>query len=214
VSFDPSRPASPEPAPTLVPAAPTPVPAAPMEGATFSPQPVVPSAPRVQVPPGKPSAGWLNVILVVAAVVAVGGVAFAVGRNTAPVATAGARGDGTFGGGNFANRSFDPGASGAPGSLGGGFPGGGAGGFNLSGTVQSVTADTLTIATANGQTLEFTLGASTAYDTKSTAAASDVKVGSKVEVQLDNFRGGGRPTASAEASAGPLGTATSVTVVP
>ena len=200
MNFDPNRPASPEPA-------------APMEGATFSPQPVVPSAPRVQVPPRKSSAAWLNVILVIAAIVAVGGVAFAVGRNTAPVAAASARGNGTFGGGNFANRSFAPGSSGAPGGFGGGLLGGG-GGFNLSGTVQSLTADTLTITTVNGQTLEFTLGADTAYDTKAAATASVVKVGSKVEVQLDNFRGAGRPAASAEASAGPLGTATSVTVVP
>jgi hypothetical protein len=187
-----------------------------MEGATFGAQPVVPSAPRVQVKARRSSSGWLNVILALAVVVAVGGVAFAVGRNTAPVAAATGRGNGNIGGGNFGNRSFAPGASGAPGGgggFGGGF-GGGAAGFNLSGTVQSVTADTLTITTTNGQTLTFTLGASTAYDTKAPAAASDVKVGSKVEVQLDNFRGGGRPSASAEASPGPLGTATTVTVVP
>jgi hypothetical protein len=196
VSFDPNRPASPEPGP------------APQESASFSPQPVVPSAPALQIPQRKSSGGWLNVILVLAIVVAVGGVAFAIGRNTAPVAAASARGNGLFGNGNFA-----PGASGAPG---GGFLGGlrGDGGFNLSGTVQSVTGDTLTITTANGQTLEFTLGADTTYSTKSPATAGDVKTGSKVEVQLQLGAGGLRPNASAAPSGGPVGTAGSVTVVP
>ena len=42
----------------------------------------------------------LNIVLVVAAAVAIGGVAFAVGRNTAPVSasTGTGRGNGTFGG--------------------------------------------------------------------------------------------------------------------
>jgi hypothetical protein len=201
MSFDPNRPASPEPGP------------APTTGASFSPQPLVPSAPALQVPKRTSSSTWLNVVLVLAAVVAVGGVAFAVGRSTAPAAAATQRGDGLFGNGNFARGSFDPTASGVPGGgLGGAF--GDGGGFNLSGTVNEVTADTLTITTASGQTLQFTLGADTTYDTKSPAAAADVKVGSKVEVELNGFRGLGRPTASAEASAGPVGTASSVTVVP
>jgi hypothetical protein len=201
VSFDPSRPASPEAG------------AGPQENASFSPQPVVPSAPALQVPKRSSSGGWLNVILVFAVVVAVGGVAFAIGRNTAPVAAASARGNGLFGNGNFARGSFEPGASGAPG---GGFLGGlrGDGGFNLSGTVQSVTGDTLTITTANGQTLEFTLGADTTYSTKAPATAGDIKTGSKVEVQLQLGAGGFRPNASAAPSAGPVGTAGSVTVVP
>ena len=55
-----------------------------------------------------------------------------------------------------------------------------------------MTGDTLTITTANGQTVEFSLGSGTTYDTKTPATASDVKAGSKVEVQLD--LGGGRAT--------------------
>ncbi len=201
MSFDPNRPASPEPGP------------APRESASFSPQPVVPSAPALQVPKRKSSGVWLNVILVLAAVVAVGGVAFAVGRSTAPVAAASTRGNGLFGNGNFARGSFAPGQSGAPGGfLGGGLRG--EGGFNLSGTVQSVTGDTLTITTANGQTLEFTLGADTTYSTKAPGTAADVKAGSKVEVQLQLGANGFRPNASAAPSAGPVGTASSVTVVP
>ncbi len=203
MSFDPNRPASPEPfAP------------APPEGAAFPTQPIVPGPTIAQIPRRKSSAVWLNVVLVLAAIVAVGGVAFAIGRSTAPVAAAGQRGAGNFAGGNFVRGSFAPGESGAPGD-GLGFVGGrfGGGGFNLSGTVQSVTADTLTVTTANGQTLEFTLGSGTTYDTKTPATAADVKTGSKVEVQLA-IGAGGRPTASAAPSSGPIGTASSVTVVP
>jgi hypothetical protein len=199
VTFDPSHPANPEPA------------AAPSEAATFAPQPVVPGGTRVQVRRRSSSAMWLNVLLALAAIVAVGGIAFAVGRTTAPVAAAAQRGNGAFGNGAFPRGSFDPNASGAPGAgFQGGFRGGG---FNLSGTVQSITSQTLTITTANGQTLEFTLGADTTYSTKVPATAADVKTGSKVEVQLQPGTGG-RPTGSPAPSAGPLGTANSVTVVP
>ncbi|MEA2609959.1 MAG: hypothetical protein QOJ75_2202 [Chloroflexota bacterium] len=180
----------------------------PPETASFPAQPVVPGTPAVQIQRRKSSGGWLNVILVVAAVVAVGGVAFAVGRSTAPVAAAAQR-NGNFG--NFPRASFAPGQSGAPGGGGVGGRLGGGGNFNLSGTVQSVTADTLTITTANGQTVEFSLGSATTYDSKTPATASAVTPGSKVEVQLDFA--GGRPTASA-APSGPVGTASSVTVVP
>ena len=204
MSFDPNRPVTPEPfAP------------APPESAAFPTQPVVPSAPALQIPRRKASAGWLNVVLVVAAVVAVGGIAFALGRSTAPVAAATARGTGNFAGGNFARGSFTPGQSGAP-ADGSGFLGGirGGGGVNLSGTVQSVSGDTLTITPADGQTVELSIGSDTNYHTQSPATASDVKAGSKVEVQLQFGAGGFRPNASAAPSAGPVGTASSVTVVP
>ncbi|HEX7951215.1 MAG TPA: hypothetical protein VF494_12760 [Candidatus Limnocylindrales bacterium] len=201
MTFDPSRPATPEPGP------------APRESASFSPQPVVPSAPALQIGKRKSSGAWLNIILVVAAVVAVGGVAFAIGRSTAPVAAASARGNGLFGNGNFPRGSFAPDASGARGD---GFLGGlrGGGGFSLSGTVQSVTGDTLTITTADGRTLEFTLGAGTTYSTRAPATAAEVKPGSKVEVQLQLGNGNAfRPNASG-APSGPVGTAGNVTIVP
>jgi hypothetical protein len=174
---------------------------------------LLPSAPALQIGKRKSSGGWLNVILALAVVVAIGGVAFAIGRNTAPVAAASGRG--AFGNGTFARGSFAPDASGGPG---GGFLGGlrGGGGFSLSGTVQSVTGDTLTITTTNGQTVSFTLGSGTTYSTKTAATAADVKAGSKVEVQLQLGAGAGgfRPNASAAPSSGPVGTASSVTVVP
>ena len=97
----------------------------------------------------------LNIVLVVAAAVAIGGVAFAVGRNTAPVSasTGTGRGNGTFGGA-FPGRSFTPGASGAPGFGRGGFGGAlGGAGLTIQGTVESVDGDTMTIKTANGATI-------------------------------------------------------------
>jgi hypothetical protein len=180
----------------------------------------------MRVQPRKAGSMWLNVVLGLAALVAVGGIAFAIGRNTAPAATGGNFPGGNFPGGNFPNAS---------GGLGGGFPGGSfapnasgglggafgrGGGFNLSGTVESITGDTLTLKTANGQTLEFSLGADTTYSSKTPATAADVKAGSKVEVQLRGIGNGqppaggnGQPQGSA-APSGPIGTAGSVTIDP
>lgn len=185
--------------------------------ATFPTQPVVPAPAQVPLVKPKSSSRVLNAVLAIAAVVAIGGVAFAVGRSTAPAAATSARG-------NLPNGIFQggPGASLAPGESAGpsGFAGGGqgglgglGGGLTISGTVQSVAGDTLTIETASGQTVELNLDSDTTYHRKTDAAAAEVTAGSTVEVQLDVAAGIGRPTASADAST-PLGTASSVTVVP
>ncbi|MBI2762569.1 MAG: hypothetical protein HYX54_02265 [Chloroflexi bacterium] len=184
-------------------------------------QPVIPSPSPAQIRRAKSSAGWLNIVLVLAAIVAVGGVAFAIGRNTAPVAASGLGGGGALdGGGGLEGGGIEgggvPHASGAPGAANGGdVQGGGFGadrGFILSGTVQSVASDTITITTTNGLTLVFSLTPTTTYQTKAPAAASAVKPGSKVEIQLDAAVGD-QPAASGSAS-GPVGTASGVTVVP
>jgi hypothetical protein len=73
--------------------------------------------------------------------------------------------------------------------------------------------DTLTIETEAGQTVELSLDSDTTYHRKTDGAAADVVAGSNVEVQLDFAGGLGQPTASADTS-GPVGTASSVTVVP
>ena len=201
MSFDPNRPAAPEP---FAPAAPQPiaVPTSPVVGST----PVTAAPPPLPVARKASSGGrWLNLILVLAAAVAIGGVAFAVGRTTAPASAVGNGRTGFGPGGSFAPR-----ASGAPGLGRGGF--GGGAGLTVNGTVQSVTADTLTVKTTGGQIIVVTLGASTTYDTQTPASATDVTAGKTVQVQLD-FSGQGRPTASATTS-GPVGTASSVTVVP
>jgi hypothetical protein len=171
--------------------------------------PLEPVRPTVSAPRRSSFGRWLNLLLAVAAAVAIGGIAFAVGRSTAPAA---AGGFGQFRDGNFPGGSFDPNASFAPGR--GGFFA--AGGLTVEGTVQSVSGDTLTIATESGRTVEVTLGADTEYHKQAAGAASDVTTGSKVSVQVDlagrgqadSGQGGGGATS------GPTGTASDVTVIP
>jgi hypothetical protein len=205
MTLEPSRPASPQPAEPFQPVAPEP--------AAVPTTPVVPvpvSAAATPGPSRNTSSGgrWLNLVLVIAAAVAVGGVAFAIGRSTAP-ASATIGGGPVFESGAFPGGSFVPGASGAPGIV---RVGGFGGGPTIEGTVESVDGDKLTIKTKNGQTITVSTGASTTYHTQTDASASDVTAGKTVQVQLD---GGftGRPNASATTT-DPVGTAGSVTVIP
>jgi hypothetical protein len=205
-------------------------------GAAFAPAPVQPAAPApVPAKPRRSGAStFVNVLLGVALVVAVGGVAFAAGRATAPE-TANA-GTGRFGnGGNFA---FGPGASGAPDrQFGGGFGGGNAG-ITIEGTVTAVAADSITLQLASGQTVTIPTTSSTTYHSQASASPSDVTSGTKVKVDLTgggfvrngnggngngnggNGNGGnGGPQASGvpNANGAPnrgLGSANSITVVP
>ena len=208
MTHDPMQPTQPEPFSPAAPE-PAPVPAPP------SPVPVAPVTRR------KGSGAWINVALAIAVAIAIGGVAFAVGRSTAPTSANGQTGRG-FGngglGGGFGNGGQFPTGSGAPDFGGqGGFP---RGGRTISGTVESITAETLTIKAASGQTIELTLGADTTYSTKAPATASDVTTGATVEVQLDFRAGGGLGNGGngqgngGQAAPGPFGTAGNVTVVP
>ncbi len=180
----------------------------------MSDDPIQPVAPITAVsavtpaPARRTSSGrTLNVLLAIAAAVAIGGVAFAVGRGTAPAATA--LGRGNLGPGvGLPGASFVPGASGAPGQ---GGPGGfiGRGGLTIRGTVQSVDGDTLTIETDTG-TIDVTIGTDTGYHTQAAASAADVIAGATVSVSLDLGAGGpGGGTTD-----GPIGTASDVTVIP
>lgn len=215
MTFDPNQPANPQPGPTppAAPAgwpaaAPTPVPTSPV-----APSAVTAAAPPIPSKPKGSGGRLLNVVLGVAIVVAIGGVAFAVGRTTAP-ASAAATGRGGFGAA-FPNASFVPGASGAPAFVGGRGGFGGAG-LTIRGTVESVDGDTVTIKTANGGTIEVTTGADTTYNTQAPGSASDVTDGATVQVQLQPTAGGAggfRPGASG-APTGPAGTAGSITVIP
>ena len=174
------------------------------------PEPMAPATPQSS-PTGpakrKNSGALVNIALAVAVAVAIGGVAFAVGRSTAP---ASASGQSRFGNG-FGNGGQFPTGSGAPNF--GGQGGFGRGGRTITGTVESLSGQTLTIKTASGQTVELTLGSDTTYSTKAPAAASAVTTGATVDVQLDFGAGGGLGNGGPTAS-GPLGTASSVTVVP
>jgi hypothetical protein len=193
---------------------------APTDGAPArQPTPVEP----VVVRPRRSGAGMLvNVLLGLALVVAVGGVAFAAGRATAPASANAAGRTGLGQGGQGFNG---PAASGAPGR-GQGFGGaGGAGGLggavSVQGTVEAIDGSSMTIKLPSGTTVTIGLNGDTTYHTQAAATASDVTSGSTVIVQLQGrgFPGGGQPTASGApapsgAPAAGLGTAGSVTVVP
>jgi hypothetical protein len=170
--------------------------------------PVAPAAPVV-VAPSRGSGRWLNVLLGAAAILAVGGVAFAIGRSTAPAAAAGL---GTFPGGPNGvilspNGSFDPGA--APGGGAGGPGLFGSGGLTIEGTIASIDGDTVTITLESGETMEVTLDDDTTYHAATEASEDDVAIGDDVAVRLNGGRigpGGG------DGAAAPQVTADDVTV--
>lgn len=179
----------------------------------------------VATPRAKAGRGRLDVLLAVAAVVAIGGLSFAVGRLTAPAVSQRAALFGGSGGGALGG-----------GALGGGFPGqngfgqgqGGAafgrGGLSaIKGEVVSITADQLTLKLAGGQTVEIPMSAATAFHQESSAAAPDVTAGRQVLVQLtprtstsDQNPGGPNASPAAPGAGGTgfrLGSATDVTLL-
>ncbi len=199
---------NPEPQPTwtdpATPAAP-PAPVAP----TAPTAPATPIAPVV-VAPRQGSGRWLNILLGAAAILAIGGVAFAIGRSTAPAAA----GLGTFPGGPNGgilspNGSFDPGAL-PGGGAGAGGPGlFGSGALTIEGTVASIDGDTMTITLESGETMEVTLDDDTTYHAATEASEGDVAVGDDVAVRSSGGRigpGGG------DGAAAPQVTADDVTV--
>jgi preprotein translocase subunit YajC len=127
------------------------------------------------------------ILLFIAALVAVGGIGFALGHLTAPgtVAAANASGGRGFGG---ARPSLAPGQTFNPSQFGGGLAGrGGLGGVTggISGTVQSITATSITIQEANGTTVTIDLSGNTTYHAEAPASPGAVKVGTSVTVQID-----------------------------
>jgi hypothetical protein len=188
-STQPFEPVAPEPEPTPEPMAePADAPPTAPAGATVKPS----GTPR-----------WLNLALGLAVVVAIGGVAFAAGRMTAPAAAL------TFGNGPN-GRTF---TGAGPGFTEGGGPNDGQGGprafggsASIEGTVTAVTADSMTIKTASGQEVTIALDSTTTYHQQSSATSSDVKTGGTVIVRL------GLGKAGSGAQTGP--TANDVTVVP
>jgi hypothetical protein len=193
---------------------PAPVPTTPVTpnqpAAAWTPVPTpMPSAtPVTATPPRRgPSARVLNTVLAGALVFAVAGIAFAVGRMTAPAAASTTRGN-FPGAGQGPNGYF----GGRQGGLGGGaFLGGAGGGVTVEGTVDSVSATTLTLKLASGQTIQIALDPTTTYHAQTDASSSDVVSGGKVLVQLNLGRGGGAAGEDGSVS-GP--TARDITVVP
>lgn len=137
------------------------------------------------------SSRLIDIALIGAAVLAIGGVAFAAGRATAPPAAAAnaltPRGETFF----RAGGSFDPGSGQGP-----RFGFGGGGGLSIDGTVTAIDADSITIKTADGQERTIELGATTAYHQATDATASDVAVGDDVSVKVTGAGQGAAPGAS------------------
>jgi hypothetical protein len=177
-------------------------------------QPAAPPQAGVDRPTGAATAGkrpgsakLLNAVLAIAVALAIGGVAFAAGRLTAPAPTNpfGNGGPGQFfGNGGNGGNGGNNGQGGPRGFLTGGA-------ITLEGTVESVTDTTLTLKTASGQTIQVALDGSTTYHAQSDASASDVTTGSSVLVRVSGFRG--RPGASADPG-GANQAASDITVVP
>lgn len=137
------------------------------------------------------------VIVSVAGLIAVGGIAFAAGRLTAPALPAGFPGGPQNGGG----AGFQPPAGGGP-PDGGGFGGGAPGGFfggGLTGTITSIDGDTLTLETEDGGTITVNLNGGTTYAEEVDAAQSDLDEGDEVRIGIDV--GGGFDPGSEEVDA-------------
>jgi len=170
----------------------------PETGLPTSSTPVIPTGPTA---PTRRTRAVVNGVLAVAFIVLVGGVAFAIGRATAPATiTAGGNANPGVLDGGFrpANGDQVPGGFGDDGD---GRLGPGLGSMTVRGTVKAVDADSITVQLSNGTTVEIALDSATAYHRQSDATASDVATGSTVVVGLTGQRASGA-------------TATDVTVVP
>jgi len=164
-------------------------------------------------PPRKSGTSIINIVLALAVMVAIGGVAFAVGRITAP-ATAAAAGTGGFGRGGFGGAAGGTGAFGGSGAAGGtgargSFGAGGAGAFGgltVQGTVTDVSASGVTIKTATGLEVQISTDGTTTYHQQAAGASTDVAVGKTVLVQLAGVGGvggfGGRRGTGASGTSG------------
>ena len=179
-------------------------------------QPPVPSVPFSQtisttpppvIAPAKKGDRTFRILLAVAALVAVGGVTFAIGRVTAPAAAATTRG--AFGAGGF-GAGTGAGAAGA-GALGG--RGGFGGGVLITGTVDSISGSTMTLKETNGSTVTVNLAGTTTYHSQAAATAADVTTGKQVQVEVQvagGFGGADNPAASPGAAASPAAGAAGV----
>jgi hypothetical protein len=175
------------------------------------PQPTADPLASVVAKPKSTSGRGTSLLLGLAAAIAIGGLAFAAGRLTAPAATAST--------GRPATGQL-PGSGQLPGN-GQGFPGRGEamGGITLSGTVTAISADSITLELASGTSITIPLDADTAYRAATAASADEVTVGSAVTVTPGSRVANPDASRDPNASPGPglgglsFGAATDVTVV-
>jgi hypothetical protein len=165
-----------------------------------APTPLVapPTATPLAAPPVKGSGRATNILLGVALLVAVGGLAFAGGRVTAPAGASGFPG----GRAGFPTGSFDPNqAGGFDPNRAGGFAPGGDRALTITGTVKSLDGSTLVLTAGDGTEMTIDVSGST-YHTETAATASDVTSGSSVSVTVTGFGGFRGPNASAAPNGG------------
>jgi hypothetical protein len=152
---------------------------------------------------------WVDILLVIGAVVALAGIGFAVGRLTAPT-TAGLGQRGQF----LGNGQFGANGQNGAGLAGGarGFFGGGS--LALTGKVTEVAADHLTLEVGNGSTVTIATDGSTTYHQQAAGSPSDVRTGDSVIVQVQRGAAAGAAGASPAPGQGgfTLGSAQDVTV--
>jgi hypothetical protein len=118
--------------------------------------------------------------LAVGGAVAIGGLAFAGGRLTAPTAAAFPGGGSGQGPGGFQPGGFQ--GPGGQGPSGAGFGGGGPG---ITGTITSLEADTLTLETADGSTITVNLSGDTTYAREESASADELAEDTEVRIGID-----------------------------
>jgi hypothetical protein len=196
---------------------PDPVPAPPANQVPLTPPTSFAPAPLVAKTAAKNRASTGTALLLVGALVAIGGVAFAVGRVTAPAAAA-APTAGGFGGAGRGNGEGGTGGFGGAGGFGGG-AGRGAAGVSVTGTVVSINGSSIQLKLANGTTETLNLSSTVTYRDSTTGTAADVAPGATVQISLALGAGAGGPTASGQprpsGGFGGLGNATvgTITVV-
>jgi hypothetical protein len=168
---------------------------------TMDPAPLAP--PNPVATPTRRSSRALDIALALAAVLAIGGVAFAAGRITAPAGAFPPIARGLTPGGTVVtpDGSFDPK---------GPKPDGLAlnGGLAIDGEVTAVDADSITLKLADGQEMTFKLEGTTTYHEAADASSSVVTVGDDVSVKVT----GGRVVSGDDGSSAPEMSASDVTV--
>jgi len=169
------------------------------DGASSEVAPVPVSKPQLRARSRRTNS--TSALLVIAALIAFGGVGFAVGHATSSGSTGTTTQDG-----NAAH--FGPNASGIPGD---GLRGGLGGAATVTGTVVSVAADSITVQLASGSTVTIATGSSTTYHNQTAGSSTDLATGQTVQVQTSGGANAG-PSASASAGTQTTRTATDVTI--
>ena len=206
---DPTRPSSDPVPPSVRHDAPSVAPSLDAAAAAPVPASALPLASVIAKPKSSGGRG-ASLLLVLAGAIAIGGIAFAAGRLTAPAAAS----PGRFGDGQL------PGAGQRLPGNGQGLAGRGAGfaGISLAGTVDAVSADSITVKLESGTSITIPLDAKTTYHAAAAATAGDVTAGSEVRVTPGARVAGPGPSFDPNASPGPgggisFGAASDVTIV-